>query len=158
MLYAGLKVLHVAAVLLWVGGMAFVHLFLRPSLATLAAPPDRLRLMQAVLARFLGAMTAVVAVVLVSGAWMVADVRQQVMATGGHLVLPLAWTLMTALGLVMALVFGVIRARLYPRFRDAVAAQQWPTAATALAAVRRWVLVNLVIGSVVVVVAVAAGA
>ena len=35
MVYALLKALHVLAVVLWVGGMAFAHFFLRPALATL---------------------------------------------------------------------------------------------------------------------------
>ena len=42
MVYALLKALHVLAVVLWVGGMAFAHFFLRPALATLE-PPQRLR-------------------------------------------------------------------------------------------------------------------
>ncbi|EFK95682.1 membrane protein [sediment metagenome] len=49
MVYALLKALHVLAVVLWVGGMAFAHFFLRPALATLE-PPHRLRLMHVVLA------------------------------------------------------------------------------------------------------------
>ena len=36
MVYALLKAVHVLAVVLWVGGMAFAHFFLRPALATLA--------------------------------------------------------------------------------------------------------------------------
>jgi hypothetical protein len=40
--YLTLKTLHVLAVGLWVGGMAFAHFFLRPALGTLE-PPQRLK-------------------------------------------------------------------------------------------------------------------
>ncbi len=61
--YLALKALHVLAVVLWVGGMAFAHFFLRPALGVLE-PAQRLRLMHDVLRRFLNA--ALVAVVLAS--------------------------------------------------------------------------------------------
>ena len=51
MLDAALKTLHVMSVILWIGGMAFAHFFLRPSLGVLE-PPARLALMTAVLGRF----------------------------------------------------------------------------------------------------------
>ena len=68
MVYALLKALHVLAVVLWVGGMAFAHFFLRPALATLE-PPQRLRLMHAVLGRFFAAVLWAVGLLLASGLW-----------------------------------------------------------------------------------------
>ena len=53
MIFSALKLIHVLAVILWVGGMAFAHFFLRPSLQTLEAPV-RLRLLHAVMKRFFG--------------------------------------------------------------------------------------------------------
>ena len=44
MIFSALKLIHVLAVILWVGGMAFAHFFLRPSVQTLEAPV-RLRLL-----------------------------------------------------------------------------------------------------------------
>ena len=52
MIYAALKTVHVLAIILWIGGMAFAHFFLRPAVAQLEAPV-RLRLMHDVLGRFL---------------------------------------------------------------------------------------------------------
>ena len=52
MVYATLKTLHILAIIVWIGGMVFAHFFLRPSLSVLE-PPQRLRLMHAVLGRFL---------------------------------------------------------------------------------------------------------
>ena len=42
---------HLIGIVFWVGGMAFAHFCLRPALPLLA-PPERLRLMHAVLTRF----------------------------------------------------------------------------------------------------------
>ncbi|MBX3600362.1 MAG: CopD family protein [Rubrivivax sp.] len=151
-LYALLKTLHVLAVVLWVGGMVFAHFFLRPSLAVLP-PPQRLVLMHAVLGRFFAAVAVAVAVVVASGLWMVGRVARQAVAGGGSFSWPLDWSVMTVLGLVMAAVFVFIRLVPYRRFARAVQAEAWPEAGAALADVRRWVMVNLVLGVVVIVVA-----
>ena len=150
--YALLKAVHVLAVVLWVGGMAFAHFFLRPALATLE-PPQRLRLMHAVLSRFFAAVLVAAGLVLGSGLWMVGRVARQVVQGGGSFMWPLDWVLMTALGLLMMAIFGHIRFVLYRRFAAAVAAQDWPAGAAALAQIRRWVGVNLVLGVVVIAVA-----
>lgn len=150
--YALLKAVHVLAVVLWVGGMAFAHFFLRPALATLE-PPQRLRLMHAVLGRFFAAVLVAVGLVLGSGLWMVGRVARQVVQGGGAFTWPLDWVLMTALGLLMMAIFGHIRFVLYRRFVTAVTAQDWPAGAAELAQIRRWVGVNLVLGVVVIVVA-----
>jgi uncharacterized membrane protein len=144
-LYSLLQTAHVLAVVLWVGGMVFVHFFLRPSLAVLA-PPQRLALMHAVLQRFFAAVAVAVAVVVASGLWMVGRVARQVVAAGGSFAWPLDWIVMTALGLVMTAVFVFIRLGPYRRFARAVSAEDWPAGAAALAVVRRWVAVNLALG------------
>lgn len=151
-LYALLQTLHVLAVVLWVGGMAFAHFFLRPSLAVLP-PPQRLALMHAVLGRFFAAVAVAVAVVVASGLWMVGRVARQAVAGGGSFAWPPDWIVMTVLGLVMTAVFVFIRLAPYRRFARAVQAEAWPDAGAALADVRRWVMVNLVLGVAVIVVA-----
>jgi uncharacterized membrane protein len=60
--------------------------------------------------------------------------------------MPLSWTLMATLGVVMWLIFGHIRFALYKRLSRAVSAAEWPEAGTALARIRRWVTVNMVLG------------
>ena len=155
--YAVLKLVHLLAVGVWIGGMAFVMIALRPSLATLA-PPQRLVLMNAVLGRFFAAVTAALVAALASGAWMWAELQQRVAATGGQLLVPPGWVLMAALGLVMAAVFVLIRWRWYPRLQRGVAAEAWPAAAEALNRIRIWVTVNLTLGLAVIAAAVLAGA
>ena len=46
----------------------------------------------------------------------------------------------------MVAIFGHIRFVLFKRMDHAVAAADWPAAAAALAAIRRWVGVNLALG------------
>jgi uncharacterized membrane protein len=152
MLYALLKAVHVLAVVLWVGGMAFAHFFLRPSLQLLE-PPQRLRLMRAVLQRFFAAVLVAVGLVLGSGLWMIGRVARQVVQGGGTFAWPPDWVLMTALGLLMMAIFGHIRFVSYRRLAAAVEAQDWPAGAAALSGIRRWVGVNLALGVAVIAIA-----
>ena len=150
MLYALLKTLHLLCVILWVGGMVFSHFFLRPSLAELDAPV-RLRLMHAVLGRFFNAVLVASTLVLASGVWMMGRSARQLAQSGVPVNLPLEWLVMAVLGVVMLAIFGHLRFALYPRLSRAVAGQAWPAGATALLAIRRWVMVNLSLGVVIVV-------
>ena len=145
MLYAALKTLHVLAIVVWIGGMAFAHFFLRPAVAALE-PPARVGLMHDVLGRFFAAVLAVVVVVLASGLAMIGLVH----ASGGSS-MPWTWTAMTVLGLVMMAIFDHIRFALYRRLQRAVAAKDWPAGGAALATIRTWVGVNLAIGVAIVV-------
>lgn len=151
-----LKIVHVLAAVVWVGGMVFAHFFLRPSLeAAGLEPPLRLQLMREVLRRFFAAVGAAVALLLVSGAWMIERAATMVAATGGQLVMPWSWSLMTGLGLVMAVTFAFIRLRLFVSLQQALDAGERPAAAVALARIRTWVGVNLLLGTVVIALAVA---
>jgi uncharacterized membrane protein len=147
MLYATLKTLHLLSVIVWVGGMVFAHFFLRPALGVLEVP-QRLSLMLAVLGRFFTAVSVTAGLALTTGLWMMARVAGQSAQTGVATYMPLEWLVMAALGTAMVLLFGYIRLRLYPRLSVAVAAGAWPSAAAALASIRRWVSVNLILGIV----------
>lgn len=152
MLYAILKLLHVFAIVVWVGGMVFAHGFLRPAVLQLA-PPQRLPLMHDVLRRFFTAVSVAVGVVLVSGLWMIGRVAKESVQAGLGFNMPLNWTIMGTLGLVMMAIFGHIRFALYPRLARAVAAQDWPAGGAALAAIRTAVGANLLLGTITIAVA-----
>ena len=151
MIYAILKTLHVLSIVVWVGGMAFAHFFLRPAVAPLD-PPVRVRLMHDVLGRFFKAVLAVSLLTLASGVWMLGRVAKQAVQSGGSFEMPLAWTVMTVLGVAMVAIFMHIRFALYKRLNAAVAASDWSAGGAALAQIRRWVSVNLGLGVVVLVV------
>ena len=154
MLYATLKITHLLAVIVWLGGMVFAHFFLRPAVASLA-PPERVTLMHAVLGRFFSAVLWAASAVLVSGVWMIGRVTMQTVQAGAHFTLPLEWLVMAALGLMMVGIFGSIRFTLYPGLTRAVAAADWPAGAAVLSRIRHWVALNLVLGTVIVVVTLA---
>ncbi len=151
MLYLSLKAVHVLSVLLWVGGMAFAHFCLRPAVAALD-PPVRLQLMQQVLQRFFTIVSVAVLVILGSGLWMIGRVAKQSVQAGAGFSMPLDWTVMTVVGLLMMALYGHIRFVLFKRLSRAVSAQQWSQAASAQGALRTWVGVNLALGLVLVVV------
>ena len=157
MLYAILKTLHVLSLIVWVGGMVFAHFFLRPALASLD-PLLRLRLMHDVLGRFFKAVLVASLLTLVSGLWMLGRVAKQVVQSGGNFQMPLSWTLMTVIGIVMVAVFMHIRFALYPRLGRAVEASDGPAGGAAMAQIRRWVLINLGLGVLTVVVTLMRGA
>ena len=151
MIYATLKTLHVLAIIVWLGGMVFAHFFLRPAVAQLE-PPVRLRLMHDVLGRFFRAVLVASLLSLVTGVWMLGRVARQVVQSGGSFEMPLAWTVMAALGVVMVAIFMHIRFALYKKLGRAVAAAEWAAGGAALAQIRNWVAVNLGLGVLVVLV------
>jgi uncharacterized membrane protein len=151
MLYSSLKVVHLLAILVWVGGMVFAHFFLRPAVAALQSDA-RVKLMHAVLGRFFGAVMWAAGLTLVTGIWMIGRVAKEVVQSGGHFSMPLEWTVMATLGILMMLIFGHIRFVLYKRLDRAVAAANWPAGASALGQIRQWVVVNMAIGVVIVLV------
>jgi uncharacterized membrane protein len=153
MLYAVLNALHVLAIVVWVGGMAFVHFFLRPAVAALP-PPQRLPLMVQVLGRFFAAVLVAAPLTLISGGWMIARTARQTVQAGNDFSMPLHWIVMAALGVLMILIFSHVRFVLYKRLRAAVARADFPGGAAQLASIRQWVGVNLAFGVVVILVAV----
>ena len=149
MFYAILKIIHLLSIIVWIGGMVFAHFFLRPAVAMLEAP-ERVRLMHAVLGRFFNAVLVAGGLAVGSGLWMMGRIAKQTVQAGGKLNLPLEWMVMAVLGVMMLAIFGYIRFALYPRLTRAVTAAAWPAGNAALASIRAWVMVNLVMGVVIV--------
>lgn len=138
--------LHLLSTIVWVGGMFFAHVALRPAVLTL--PPEvRLPLVTATLHTFFQWVAAAVATLVVTGFFMI-------FAMGGFGVVGASVHLMTALGLVMATIFGFVVAVPFPRVRAAVAGGSWQTAGAAMTQVRRLVGLNLVLGLITITVAV----
>ena len=145
MIYVTLKTVHVLSIIVWIGGMVFAHFFLRPAVAQLE-PPARLRLMHDVLGRFFQAVLLASLLTLASGVWMLGRVAKQVVQSGGNFEMPLAWTVMAALGVAMVAIFMYIRFALYKKLGLAVAASEWGAGGAVLAQIRTWVSINLGLG------------
>lgn len=136
---AALAALHALAAILWVGGMAFAHFALRPSLPVLE-PPQPLRLWEQVFPRFFGIVWIAVATLLVTGYGLMFLVH------GGFATAPLAVHLMQGIGLAMMGLFTFLYAVPFRRFRAAAATGAWPEAARHQAAIRGIVHANLYLG------------
>jgi len=150
-LYAAMLFLHLIGVVLWVGGMFLMHVAVRPVAVAQLPPPQRLPLLAAILGRFFGWVTVAVLVVLGTGVAMIAGIGAAadsgLGAFGEGMRLAHGSVhLMFAIGLLMSLVFALIRLLPYPRLRAAVAAQDWPGAARRLDLIRRLVAINLALG------------
>jgi uncharacterized membrane protein len=137
-MYTLFKFLHLAAAILWLGGMAFTLLVLRPALPTLAQGADRLQLLAAVLRRFFMAVWISIGTLALTGGAM--------FAMAGGRAAPLGWHLMAGIGVLMFLVFGHLYFAPYQRLRRHVAASAWPAAAAQAAQIARAVLANFVLG------------
>ena len=145
MIYSILKLAHLLSIIVWIGGMVFAHFFLRPAVATMEAP-QRVRLMHDVLGRFFKAVLYAAGLTLVSGLWMIARVAKQTVQAGGSFQMPIEWTVMAALGIVMVLIFGHIRFALYKKLDRAVTAADWVAGGAALASIKLWVGINIALG------------
>jgi uncharacterized membrane protein len=150
MLYDFLKLIHVLSIIVWIGGMVYTLMFLRPSVGSLE-PPLRVKLMHDVLGRFFKAVLVLSTIAVLSGFWMVGRVAKQTVQAGGSYTWPTAWIVMAVLGVIMFLVFAHIRFALYKRLQRAVVADDWPSGGKALEQIRGWVSLNLVIGIVIVI-------
>lgn len=132
--------LHVIAVVIWVGGMFFAHQVLRPVAAAQLEPPVRLTQWVGVFGRFFPWVWASIVVILATGFWMI-FAWYKGMGTS-----PLFVHAMLGLGIVMMAIFMHVFFAPYARLKRAVAAQDWPAGAQALAQIRMLVGINTVIG------------
>ncbi|MFN7086185.1 MAG: CopD family protein [Burkholderiales bacterium] len=131
--------LHVFGVVVWVGGMFFAYLALRPAAARLLEPPQRLPLWAATLGRFFVWVWICVALVLGSGFYMFA-----VIADLGKV--PAYTHIMLYVGIAMALIFTYVFAAPFAALKHAVAARDWKEGARALNHIRMAVALNLGLG------------
>jgi uncharacterized membrane protein len=136
-MHAVMLFFHVAAAIAWMGGMVFMLAVLRPSLGTLD-PPQRLKVMTQVCARFFAIVGASVIVLLLSGGWMLAASDAP----------PRGWHAMAVIGVVMMLIFGYIVVVPWRDLKEAVAREAWPAGGKAATQIATLAKVNLVLGTV----------
>jgi uncharacterized membrane protein len=137
--------IHLAAVIVWVGGMFFAHFCLRPIVALQLPPPQRLPLLAAILGRFFAVVGLALVLLWGSGLVRFAQVGNAI---------PGSWHAMLGLGIVMTVIFGLVVFRFHRRMVAALAHQDWPTAGKAMNSIRMLVQTNLLLGFVTVAVAI----
>ena len=141
--------LHALSAVIWVGGMFFAHVVLRPS-AALIDPNVRLPLWSRVLGRFFAWVWVAIALLLLTGFTLIQNFG------GMGAVQPYIHLMMT-MGLVMALIFAYLYFFPWQRFKQEVGRQEWEQGGRSLAQIRLLVTINLVLGLLNVVIAVSGG-
>lgn len=135
--------LHVLAAIIWVGGMFFAYLGVRPAFAGLDTQ-QRARLWAGIFRRFFPWVWGCIVVLLASGMYMVKD------SFDGLSHAPLFVHVMMGLGILMMLLFGHLYFAPYKRLKQAVAAGDDALAAKSMHMIRIVMAVNLTLGIIVV--------
>jgi uncharacterized membrane protein len=142
LLYTALKVLHLLFAVLWVGGLFFAFVILRPSL-TAIDPPQRMLLQTRVHKRFFLLIWHAMPLVLISGFVML-------WLLGGMALVPWPIHAMLGLGLLMAAVFLAIVFGPYRKFRRTTDRVRMTSSMTTM---RTLIGVNLLLGLITVIIA-----
>lgn len=130
---------HILSAIIWVGGMFFAYVVLRPSLGFLE-PPERLILWNKVFPRFFFWVWIAVIALPVSGYIQVFIGFGDITAAG------MAVQIMQGIGLLMIAIYIFLYFATFAEFKSAVEAEDWPRAGGALAKIRRLVGINLALG------------
>ena len=141
------KLIHLLAALIWVGGMFFAYVVLRPAAVEVLEPPQRLRLWDAVFRRFFIWVWGAVATLMISGLYLV-------YLYGGIAHAARYIHIMLVVGLAMMVIYGYVFFACYVPFNLHVAKQRWKEAGQMLGKIRKLIAVNLALGLLTVCVAV----
>ena len=132
--------LHLLSVILWVGGMMFAHMMLRPAAAQVLEPPLRLALWVQVFKNFFLWVWIAIITLLLSDYWMVFSVFDGFANVGIHI------HIMHGLGIVMILIFMHVFFVPYRKLRHAVIVENFHEGGAKLAQIRQLVGINILIG------------
>lgn len=131
--------LHAIAAAIWVGGMFFAYMALRPAVAPLA-PADRLPLWRRTFERFFLWVWASIAVLLATGYWIIFGEFGGFGVAGAHI------HIMHATGLLMMALFLHLWFAPFSRLRRSLDAGDLKTAAAQIDQIRMIVGINLALG------------
>lgn len=137
-MYALMNFLHLLAAIVWLGGISFVLMALRPAATAVLSPPQRLPLMAQVLARFFVLVWLSIGVLLLTGLPMLLRV--------GMKGAPVGWHLMLGIGLLMFALFGHLYFGPFRRLKQAVGASNWPEGSRRVGQIGSLALTNLALG------------
>lgn len=141
--------IHILAAIIWVGGMFFAYMALRPAAVAMLEPPQRLPLWSATFRRFFPWVWAAIILLPATGYWMILSPS----AFDGFANVGLYIHAMQGIGMVMMAIFLHVFFAPYQRLNRAVEAGDWPEAGKQLNQIRQSVFVNLLLGIITVIVA-----
>ena len=146
-MYAFAIALHLVAAVVWVGGMFFSYVVLRPTAAELLDPSLRLPLWSEIFRRFFPWVWGAIAILLISGNWMIFGFYGGMKAAGIHI------HLMNGIAWIMFALYGYLNLVPLKGLRASIAIQNWPAGAEFLGRIRQIFAVNLTLGLVILVIA-----
>lgn len=132
-------ILHVLAAIVWVGGMFFAYVCLRPVAGQLLEPPQRLPLWCHTLSLFFRWVWVSIALLIISGHWMI-GIYGGMGVVGSHV------HIMLGTGYLMMGLFAYLFFVPYKGLKEAVGAERWPDAGACLNRIRMIVGTNLILG------------
>ena len=140
--------LHVLSAVVWVGGMFFAYMALRPVAANLLEPAVRLALWSRTLTRFFIWVWLTIIIIPVSGYWMIFS------AFNGFA--GVAWYVhvMQGLGIIMILIFLHVFFAPFMRLRRAINEENYQEGGKNLVQIRKLVGINLLLGLLTIITAV----
>jgi uncharacterized membrane protein len=141
--------LHLLAAVIWVGGMFFAYVALRPTAAAVLEPPHRLPLWSGTFQRFFPWVWASVILIPATGYWMILSPS----AFDGFDNVRAYVHIMQGIGIAMIAIFLHVFFAPYQRLNRAVAASDWPEAGKQLNQIRQLIFINLNLGLITVVIA-----
>jgi uncharacterized membrane protein len=133
------KLIHLLAVFIWVGGMFFAYMVLRPAAVDVLQPPERLRLWDNVFHRFFKWVWGAVGLILVTGFYMIYQF-------GGMAHVPPYIHVMMLSGLVMTGIYIYVFFACYVPLHLHVSKERWKDAGEILGKIRKLVGLNLTLG------------
>lgn len=133
------KLLHLLSVVIWIGGMFFAYMVLRPAAVDVLQPPERLRLWDNVFHRFFNWVWGAIGTILVSGFYMIYQF-------GGMAHVPPYIHVMMLLGLVMTGIYIYVFFACYVPLHLHVSKERWKEAGEILGKIRKLVGINVTLG------------
>ncbi|MDF1793302.1 MAG: CopD family protein [Thalassobaculaceae bacterium] len=135
-----LLALHIVAATIWVGGMFFAYVILRPAIGGIEPASERPKLWRRVFQRFFLFVSIAVITLIATGYAMLVHVFGGFAGAGIYI------HIMHGVGLIMFLAYGHLRFAAWPKFRNAVDAGDFAEAGQRLGLIRKIVAVNLGLG------------
>ena len=137
-MYELFKFAHLAAAIVWMGGMALMIWAIRPVAIAQLEPVQRLPLLAGILTRFLKIVGLCVLILLATGGLMLMGVDMRLAPKG--------WHAMLGIGLLMCLIFGHIYAVPFRKLKLALDQENLPAAASQLAKIHPLMILNFALG------------
>ena len=139
--------LHLLSAVVWVGGMYFAYMCLRPVAAMQLEPPQRLQLWVGVFNKFFPFVWLAIIFLPLTGYLMMFSIW------GGFKHAPLYVHLMNGLGTAMILIYLHVFFAPFKRLKEAVTTQNWQEGGRRLNQIRQLVGINTTLGLIVVAIA-----